>query len=156
MPRPRFQRAIAKYLRIVDVQARIKKMTTILYKSELLSLPLEQIYWFHVLLKLHFTVVMMVLTIGCVRWNTCLIMWCLNNTNTVNTHKNESNKTNTNNKYVLFQQPRIISSCYITILLRHGPSQHPYNGLKDTTSMVQQHMKHIKDQWHILLNRKEI
>jgi len=47
---------------------------------------------------------------------------------------------------VLFQQPRFISSSYITLLLTHGPGQHPYKSMNDTTSMVQQHTKHIIDQ----------
>jgi hypothetical protein len=55
----------SKYLRIADIQAKIQKLASILYKSELLSLRFEPNYLVHVLLKLHLTMVMVVVIIGC-------------------------------------------------------------------------------------------
>jgi len=57
-------RAKSKYLRIADVQAKIKKLSTLLDKSELFSLEPEQTYLVHVLLKSHVTKVVVVIT-GC-------------------------------------------------------------------------------------------
>jgi len=178
----------SKYLRIADVQAKIQKLASILYKSELLSPQLEPTYLVHVLLKAHVTKVVAVVIIGCssvkclfinvvsrtqIPWVGFTLSWATKalresrgihilyfltsaleggegsasrpgrTTNIVNVHKNKTNKTNTK---VLFQQPRFISSSYITLLLTHGSVQHTYKNLNDTTSMVQQHTKHIKDQ----------
>jgi len=55
----------SKYLRIADVQAKIQKLASILYKSELLSPQLEPTYLVHVLLKAHVTKVVAVVIIGC-------------------------------------------------------------------------------------------
>jgi hypothetical protein len=61
-------RAKSKYLTIADVQAKIQKLASILYKSELFSLQLEHTYLAHVLLNSYVTmvvVVVVVVIIGC-------------------------------------------------------------------------------------------
>jgi hypothetical protein len=49
----------------MDVQSKIQKLSTLLDKSELLSLQFEPTYLVHMLLKAHVTKVVVVVIIGC-------------------------------------------------------------------------------------------